>query len=125
MDEKIKTIIKWLENEVKGKKWDSYITTYGYHNIAIYGAGDLGKYLIWELKNSKIEIECVIDRRASELRMFESYKVYTIEDFLTQDNKVDAIVVTAVSAYDDVFNKIVEEGIDLPVLNLRDMVYEL
>lgn len=77
------------------------------------------------VKNSKIEIECVIDRRASELRMFESYKVYTIEDFLTQDNKVDAIVVTAVSAYNDVFNKIVEEGIDLPVLNLRDMVYEL
>ncbi len=125
MDEKTKTIIKWLENEVKGKKWDSYIETYGYHKIAIYGAGDLGKYLIWELKNSKIEIECVIDRRASELRIFESYKVYTIEDFLTQITDVDAIIVTAISAYNDVFNRIVEKGVDLPVLNLRDMVYEL
>ena len=125
MDEKMKTIIKWLENEVKGEKRGSYIETSGYHHVAIYGAGDLGKYLIWELKKSNIKIECIIDRRAAELERFETYKIYSLEEFLDRTIDVDAIIVTAVSAYDDVLNKIVEKSVDLPVLNLRDMVYEL
>ena len=36
MDEKMKTIIKWLENEVNGKNWDEYLKSYGYKKIAIY-----------------------------------------------------------------------------------------
>lgn len=125
MDEKQKVIVKWLENEVKGKRWNTYFLTYGYTNVTIYGAGDLGKLLIWALKDSEIDINCVIDRRASEIKKFEAYNVYTLDEFLNKSVETDAIVVTAINAYDEVLKIVAERRIDLPVMFLRDMVYEL
>lgn len=125
MDERVKTMIKWLENEVKGKRWTKYFNSYGYKNIAIYGAGELGKMLMWAMKDSEIAINCVIDRRAHELKGYESYSVYTLDEFLSANIETDAIVVTAISAYDDVLKCIVKKNVDIPILFLRDMVYEL
>lgn len=125
MDEKIKTMIKWLENEVKGKRWTEYFASYGYKKIAVYGAGELGKMLMWSLKDSGIAINCVIDCRAHELIEHESYSVYTLDEFLSSNIETDAIVVTAISAYDDVLKCVVKKNKDIPILFLRDMVYEL
>ena len=124
MDEKIKTIIKWLENEVKGKGWEEYLKTYGYKKVAVYGAGDLGKYLIWALNGSNIEISCVIDRRASEIELFENHTVHTLESFIEKNIDTDAIIVTAISAYEEVLEYVTGLRPELPVLFLRDMVYE-
>lgn len=124
MDEKIKTIIKWLENEVNGKRWDEYLKTYGYKKITVYGAGDLGKYLIWALNGSSLEISCVIDRRAKEIEFFENHTVYTLESFFEKDIDTDVIVVTAINAYGEVLEYVTKLRPDLPVLFLRDMVYE-
>jgi hypothetical protein len=125
MDEKQRVIVKWLENEIKGKKWTDYILSYGYKNISIYGAGDLGKYLIWELRNSDININSVIDRRAGDIGIFEGYQVFTLEAFLQTEKETDAIIVTAVTAYDEVLRSVAEKRIELPVMSLRDMVFEL
>lgn len=125
MDEKEKVIIKWLENEVKGKKWNNYFESYEYKILAIYGAGDLGRMLIWALHDSSVEINCVIDRRADEIKKFESYDVYTLDEYLKRNIKTDAIVVTAMNAYKEVLGIVGKNRIDLPVMFLRDMVYEL
>lgn len=125
MDEKQKVIVKWLENIVQNKKWSSYFASYGYSKISVYGAGDLGKLLIWELKESDITIDCVIDRRAKEIGAFEGCLVMTLEDFFKSDSDSDAIIVTALSAYEEVLKIAAKKRIDLPVLFLRDMVYEL
>jgi len=125
MDEKQRVMVKWLENEVKGKKWTDYILSYGYKNISVYGAGDLGKYLIWEFRNSDIHINSVIDRRAEDIVTFEGYPVYTIEAFLEAGMETDAIIVTTVTGYDDVLKTVAEKRIELPVMSLRDMVFEL
>ena len=125
MDEKQKVMIKWLENETKGKRWNTYFLTYDYKNITVYGAGDLGKLLIWELKDSEVKVNSVIDRRANEIVEYESLTVYGLDEFLESDIKTDAIVVTALNAYEEVLKKTAEKRIDLPVLFLRDMVYEL
>ena len=125
MDEKQKVIVKWLENEVKGKKWNIYFESYEYKNLTIYGAGDLGKYLIWALHNTDISVNCVIDHRADEKRKFESYDVYTLDEFLESSIETDAIVVTTPDAYEDVLTTVTRNRTDLPVMFLRDMIYEL
>lgn len=125
MDEKQKVIIKWLENEVKGKKWDSYFASYKYKNITIYGAGDLGKLLIWALEGTEIVVNYVIDRRASEIVRIGNIEVLDLDVFLSKEIKTDAIVVTAITAYDDVLKTVAKSRINLPVMFLRDMVYEL
>ena len=125
MDEKQKVIVKWLENEVKGKRWDTYFSSYEYYNLTIYGAGDLGKMLIWALSESEIKVNCVIDRRARELKQFEFYDVFTLDEFLGNNIDTDAIVVTAINAYEEVLQSVAKCKIDLPVMFLRDMVYEL
>ena len=81
---------KWLENEVKGKRWDTYFSSYEYYNLTIYGAGDLGKMLIWALSESEIKVNCVIDRRARELKQFEFYDVFRLDEFL--GNNIDCFL---------------------------------
>jgi prephenate dehydrogenase len=125
MDEKTKTITKWLENEVKGKRWDNYFESYGYKHLVVYGAGDLGKYLIWSLRGTNIAIDCVLDQRADEIETFENIAVYTLEEFLEKNRKTDAIVVTVINAYDEVLKLVADKRTELPVMSLRDMVYEM
>lgn len=124
MDEKQKVIVKWLENEVKGKRWDTYLKSYDYNTISIYGAGDLGKLLIWALKDTSVGVDCVIDRRASEIVNIDKIDVFTLDEFLAKEIETDAIVVTALNAYDEVLKTVAKARIDLPVMFLRDMVFE-
>lgn len=125
MDEKQKIIIKWLENSVQNKRWSEYFASYGYSRISVYGAGDLGKLLLWELRGTNIKVDYVIDRRAKEIEVFEGLSVITLKDYLLSDSQAEAIIVTALAAYEEVLRTVAKEKIDLPVLFLRDMVYEL
>ena len=110
---------------MNGKKWDMYFESYGYKNLTVYGAGDLGKYLIWALDRSDVKINCVLDRRAGEIEMFENMPVYTLESFLGKNIDTDAIVVTVINAYEEVLKSVAIARPELPVMFLRDMVYEL
>lgn len=38
----------------------------GFQSIAVYGAGGLGEEVLLDLKNSPVEVRCLIDRRAPE-----------------------------------------------------------
>ena len=85
----------------------------------------MGKYLVWELKNSDIKINCILDRRANEIKRFETKEVYTLDEFLKRNIDTDVIVVTALSAYNNILYTMAEKKIEVPVMNLGDIVFEL
>ena len=57
---------RWLENRNANKTLVDYFHRYGYKTIAIYGAGDLGRLLYEEIKNSDIQVKYFIDRNGKE-----------------------------------------------------------
>lgn len=117
---------KWLENQCNGKYWKDYLKTYGYSEIAIYGAGELGRYLVMELQSSEIRVIVYVDRNANELNEVLHIPVITLDEFISIfGNKVDALIVTATSADREVLREIVCRVPDLPVMSLRDMIFEM
>lgn len=125
MDDKWILINKWLENQCNGKYWRDYLATYGYKKVAIYGAGDLGKYLFMELRNSSIEVTTFIDRRAEEIVKFMNMPVITMADFENNHSDVQAVIVSVSAANQEVLDRLVRSLPEMPVMSLRDMIYEM
>lgn len=127
-DEKPILIMRWLENQCDGKYWRDYLSSYHYHRISIYGAGYLGCCLARELKNSSIEIVEFIDQRAREMNKIMNIPVVTIDEFINshnvRDNKTEAVIVS-IMAYDNIMNQLLREIPEMPVMSLRDMIYEM
>lgn len=63
--------------------------------IAIYGNGNMGKYVIEQLKSShSYKIMAVIDKNKS---FVEDIPVFNVEEFLNSEQKVDYVIITALS----------------------------
>lgn len=109
---------RWMELRESGLTLAEELKNAGYGRVAIYGMGDLGKHLYWELKNSDIVIPYAID--SNKTLKLEGLKIIAPEEYLEE---ADAVVVTA--AYE--FSKIEEKlsgKIKCPIISLEDLIYE-
>lgn len=110
---------KWVEAYQSGRSLEKLLLEKGYENIAIYGMGDVGYLLFRELESSKIKVKYGIDKNSIG-RGFDLQIVVPSKNM----EKVDAIIVTAVFAFDDI-EKMLESMINCPVVALDDLIYEL
>lgn len=108
---------QWLQLKLEGKSIDKYFKDNGYQSIAIYGMGELGTRLYEDLKRSDIEVKYAIDKNV--INTFSDLKVYSLKDQL---EKVDVIVVTAIFAYDEIYEEI-SKAVDYPVISLEEAVW--
>lgn len=110
---------QWVKVKQEGKSLDVYFETNGYKKIAIYGMSYAGETLVDELKNTGITVAYGIDKRADSL--YADLDIVTMEDDL---GDVDAIVVTAITFFDEIEEQLLEK-IDCPILSLEDILYEV
>lgn len=80
----------WLEMKQKGKSAVTYLQKEGINSIAIYGMKELGERFYEEVKNTEIEVPCVIDQNADFI--LGNFKVISPDQTIPE---VDAIIVTA------------------------------
>lgn len=112
-------MVQWTQVKQEGKNLAAYFEKEGYKKIAIYGMGDAGKTLISELRDTGVEIAYGIDRRADSL--YADIDIFTLEDSLEE---VDAIVVTAVTFFDEIEEQL-SERVNCPIISLEDILYEI
>ncbi len=110
---------QWVKVKQEGKNLASYFEQNEYQKIAIYGMSYAGETLVEELKDSNIEVKYGIDKNADS--MYTDVDVLTIEDDL---ESVDAIVVTAITFFDEIEEKL-SEKMDCPIISLEDILYEI
>ena len=110
---------QWVKIKQEGKNLSSYFIRNNYRKIAIYGMNYVGKTLVEELNGTDVEIVYGIDRNANYL--CEDINIVSIEDKLI---KVDAIVVTAITFYDEIKNQLYNK-IDCPIISLEDILIEM
>lgn len=111
-------LLQWVHIHNEGKKLGKYLRKCGYHTIAIYGMKELGEELLYELKDSEIEVKYAIDKNAADL--YVETNVYHPDEEL---EPVDAVIVTAVHWFDDI-EKDMKKKLDCPILSLEDVVYD-
>ena len=110
---------QWVKVKQEGKSLAVYFETNGFKKIAIYGMSYAGETLVDELKNTGITVAYGIDKRADSL--YADLEIVTMEDDL---GDVDAIVVTAITFFDEIEEQLLEK-IDCPILSLQDILYEV
>lgn len=117
--ELFKMMAQWVQVKQEGKKLASYFESHGYKKIAIYGMSYAGETLLNELKDSGITVVYGIDKNAASI--YADIKILPKIDSLEE---VDAIVVTAITFFDEI-EKMLAEETDCPVVSLEDVLFEV
>lgn len=110
---------QWVKVKQEGKNLSVYFDKNNYKKIAVYGMSYAGETLIEELRGTNIEIAYAIDKNANAI--YSDINVVTMEDNLED---VDAIVVTAITAFDEIEEQL-QSKVDCPVISLEDILYEV
>ncbi len=110
---------QWVKVKQEGKRLSSYFERNGYGKIAIYGMSYAGETLIEELKGSNVEVAYGIDQNADTI--YADVDIVTMEDHL---DDVDAIVVTAITFFDEIEEKL-SAKVSCPIISLEDILYEV
>lgn len=110
---------QWVRVKQQGKNLSFYFKKNGYKRIAVYGMGHIGQTLVDELKQTSIEVEYSIDQNAKYL--YADIDIVTLDDKLEE---VDAIVVTAITFFDEIAEKL-SGRINCPIISLEDILCEV
>ncbi len=110
---------QWVKVKQENKSIVDYLEKSGYKEIAIYGMNYVGETLLNELSGSNITVRYGIDKNADYI--YSDVEVYTLDDDLS---KVDAVVVTPITFYDEIEEQL-SEKMDCPILSMEDILYEI
>lgn len=108
---------RWVKVKQEGKNLSTYFELNGYKRIAVYGMSYAGETLINELQDTGIEVAYGIDKNADFIST--DINIVSADDSLEE---VDAIVVTAVTFFVEIEEKL-RDKVDCPVISLEDVLY--
>ena len=106
---------EWVKVKQAGKNLAEYFEKNGYKRIAVYGMSYVGETLLDELSESDIEVAYAIDKNAESIYL--DIETVTLDAELQE---VDAVVVTAITFYDEIEKKL-KEKIKCPIVSLEDI----
>jgi hypothetical protein len=104
-------------------KITDYLMKNGIKTVAIYDIGEVGQLLYEELKGEQVQVSYLIESvggNAIEGRYGK--KVVGIKEIVFQEN-VDAIIVTPVYNFVDIYNSLIDENVESIILSLEDIIY--
>lgn len=110
---------RWVQAKQEGKNVSDFLEHNAYKNIAIYGMSYVGETLLEELKDTDIHVAYGIDKGAES--------IYAEIDIVSPDDnlqEVDVIVVTAITFFEDIEEKL-SKKVNCPIVSLEDILYEL
>ena len=117
--ELFKMMNQWVKIKQEGKNLSFYFESNGYKTIAIYGMSYAGETLVDELRETDTQVLYGIDQRAE--RLYAEVDIVTLE---TELKEVDAIVVTAITFFDEIEEKL-SSLVNCPIISLEDILYEI
>lgn len=110
---------QWVKVKQEGKHLADYFERKQYRKIAVYGMSYAGETLLEELKNTGITVAYGIDKKADAI--YTDVEVVSMDDDL---EKVDAIIVTAITFFDEIEEKL-SKKMDCPIISLENILYEV
>lgn len=120
----IQLLKRWLENKNNNKSFCDYFATAGYKTIGIMDAGEIGRILYDELRNSKIEIKWFIDKNAEGISAIDGIPVRLMKDIFGLP-MVDIICVSPIYDYESVNAFLTKHNPEIHTINLKDAAYEM
>lgn len=107
---------KWMSLKEENKTLEKYFIDKGYHHIALYGMGVMGKHLINDLEGSAIVIDYVIDKKADVIE--SDLPILSVDSELPN---VDAIIVTATFDFYEISRQLYDI-VPYPIISLHEVI---
>lgn len=111
----------WLDMRNQGMEIASFLETHQYLHIAVYGMGNIGESLFYELRNSDIQIDYAIDS-SSCVKDFDGE--LAVLNWTDEFPDVDAIIVTMMAGYDAVIRAL-RARLKCPVITVNDLILDM
>ncbi|MBR4667276.1 MAG: hypothetical protein IKO76_00810 [Butyrivibrio sp.] len=112
-------LYRWIRLQQNGVTLESLLMNRGFYKIALYGFNEISKCVLYELANSQIIVDCIIDMKGRKTPV--NYKcIYPDEVDCLQ---VDAIIVTF-SNPQEVMDEL-EKNANCEVVSFEELIYEL
>lgn len=108
---------QWVKIKQDGIDISKYFEQKNYKRIAIYGMSYVGQTLLKELEKTEIKVVYGIDRNVDNI--YTNIDIFSLEEPL---EKVDAIVVTAITFFDEI-EKELHRKMDCPIISLEDILF--
>lgn len=105
---------RWMKQKERGISITEKLQRQGIKEVAIYGMGDLGQHLLYELTNTDIVIKYAIDRSFFAVGDLD---IYLPDSELPQ---VDAVIVTPILDYESICDCL-REKLTCPILSIADL----
>lgn len=107
------TLRKWLRLRLEGGGLGDRLYWAGFRTMAVYGAGGLGEEVLLDLKDSPVEVCCLIDRRAAEYpEGLDGLPVLDIEAYSASPSG-DVVLVTPEYYFREITKDLIKAGIPL------------
>lgn len=113
----------WMEAKLAGKSLGAYLNGYDFQSIALYGAGEIGRLAVADLGDARPKVKYIIDQLGNEINNIDGIPVVSVEQ--AKKNLPEAVLVTSITAYESIYNKLLHEAPQVGVLSLREIIYEL
>lgn len=108
---------KWLDKKEKNCLSFDGLKKEKIEKVAIYGKGKIYKHIESELEKNGFVIEYIIDEYVDSIG--SKKEVYTLRDEFPM---VDLIIVTVISEYQDIRNKILQKDSNIKVISIEELV---
>ncbi len=113
-----KNLSAWDKLNKSGFSFEKFFLDKNIKNIAIYGAGVLGRRLYEELKDTQINVSCFIDRND---KVTLPYDVKVITPLMTNNlSEIDAVVITSIE-YINIVDRL-QRHISIRFINLIEIL---
>lgn len=114
----IEDLVQWVVIEREKKDLSNILVEMGYNKIAIYGYGYLGRLLEKAIDSKRIEVVCIMDRKAET--NFGYYRKPEGELIVA-----DAIIVTAPLHYREIKELLIEKGYKCDIRLIDDILFQM
>lgn len=114
--------IEWINLKQKKRQIDIYLKNMGYERIVIYGMGDIGNRLCFELlENNLFEFIYAVDQGLPKL--FYDLPCYTLEN-APDKGHVDLVIITIPSSFLKIKEQ-VSEYYNCDIISIRELIYDV
>ncbi len=118
-------MVIWMANVNAGMKISNYLDNKGIKNVAIYGIGKIGKQLYYELKKDGYPIKYLIDSNSKKInREANSFGTATLDEAASK-NDFDAIIVTPIYDYENIYSKIDLLNLGKEIISLENIIFSM
>lgn len=111
----------WMYIRDREINLSQFFKKYGYHNVAIYGMGKLGRHLLYELNKGGIKVSFGIDKNSKDCKREMGLEIYSPEQKMPE---TDAVVITIINHYADI-SEMLTSNMECPMITLEEVIQEL